>query len=139
MIKFFKILFLVFIKQVIFFITFCSLVNLHNDITTFIPSILLIIYMILHFWYSKKIYQKLQISKSLYNIYSYISWILVGGLITFMIDVDWFWALLPKSGGLFSGLEYAYVPLALGAYLITIILLEFIVLIICKLLKKIHS
>ena len=78
MINFFIILFIVFIKQILFMLSFCLAVYINSDGSYFIPIILLILYLIFHFIYSNKIYEKLKLNKIKYNIYSFISWLLVG-------------------------------------------------------------
>lgn len=119
MIRFLKTFLLVFIKQVIFLIVFGCAVSINGDGIFFIPTTLLIIYLVFYFSYHKKIYTKMKSGKSLLNLYYFVSWIIMSIFITYLILTEsWLWNILPATGGLFSGLEYILVPILLVTYLI---------------------
>lgn len=133
MINFLIVLFVVFVKQLVFLSTFGLSVSINGDGIILIPIALLIIYLVSHFLHSKTIYEKIKLDKTLYDVYGFISWLLVGGLITFLIFTDsWLWEILPTTGGMFSGLEYILVPIFLGLYLIALGILKLIVFIVKK-------
>ena len=137
MINFFIVLFVVFLKQLVFLATFGLSVSINADGIILIPITLLIVYLVSHFLHSKAIYEKIKLDKTLYDVYGFISWLLVGGLITFLIFTNsWLWKILPTTGGMFSGLEYILVPIFLGLYLIALGILKVIVFIVKKISKK---
>ena len=119
MIGFLKTFLFVFIKQVLFLVAFGFSVSVNSDGIIFIPTVLLIIYLILYFKYSNKVYNQLKLDKNSFNLYYFISWIIIGILITYLIFTEsWIWNILPTSTGMFSGLEYILVPILLIIYLI---------------------
>lgn len=137
MINFLIVLFIVFVKQLVFLVTFGLSVSINGDSMILIPIALLIVYLISHFLHSKTIYEKLKLDKTLYDVYGFISWLLIGILITSLMFTSWFWEIIPRTNGMFSGLEYLLVPVFLGLYLIALGILKSIVFIIKKLSKKI--
>lgn len=136
MINFLIVLFIVFIKQVLFMAAFCLGVY-YGDWYFIIITALLIIYLIFHFIYTKKICNKLNLSKILYNIYGCICWLLGCEIITSIIYSDWFWKFAPiaKNNPLSAAL-YIFAPLFLIIYIIILGVLELIVFITKKLSKK---
>lgn len=139
MIKFLKILSIVLIKQILFMTSFCLAVYINSDVSYFIPIILLILYLITHFRYLNILCKKLKLDKKLYNIYGFISWILVEVILLSILFDTWIWELLPKPGDMFSGLVYILAPILLSAYLIILGILKLIIFIINKVAKKINK
>ena len=138
MISFFIVLFIVLVKQILFMTSFCLAIYINSDGSYFIPIILLVLYLISHFLHTNKICEKLKLDKMLYNIYGFISWIVVGGIITYILFYSaWVWEILPTTGGMFSGLEYIFAPMFLGIYIIALGILKLIVFIAKKISKKI--
>ena len=116
---FLKTFLLVFIKQVLFLVVFGFSVSVNSEAIFFIPTALLIIYLIIYFKYSNKVYTNLKLDKNSFSLYYFISWIIIGILITYLIFTgSWIWNILPTSTGMFSGLEYILVPILLIIYLI---------------------
>lgn len=136
MIKFLKILSIVLIKQILFMTSFCLAVYINNYVSYFIPIILLILYLIIHFKHLNRLCKKLKLDKKLYNIYGFISWILVEIILLSILFDTWIWELLPKTGGMFSGLEYILAPILLSTYLVIVGILKLIIFIINKVTKK---
>ena len=137
MINFLKTFLIVLVKQVLFLTVFGISVKINADGVILIPIALLILYIISHFLHSKKICNWLNLDGNLFNVYSCISWIIVGSYITYLIITEsWIWNLLPTTGGMFSGLEYILVPIFLGAYLIVLGIIKFILFVITKLKKS---
>lgn len=117
--KFLKIFSLVFVKQIFFFLLFCLAVYINSDFSMFLPLSSLLIYLILYFIYFKKIYIKLKLTNIKFSLFYFVSWLLSGILIFSLIFYcNWFWTLLPKAPGWFSGLEYILVPIFLALYLV---------------------
>lgn len=136
MIKFLKILSIVLIKQILFMTSFCLAVYINSYVSYFIPIILLILYLIIHFKYLNILCKKLKLDKKLYNIYGFISWILVEIILFSILFDTWIWELLPKTGGMFSGLEYILAPILLSTYLVIVGILKLIIFIINKVQRK---
>lgn len=136
MIKFLKILSIVLIKQILFMTSFCLAVYINSYVSYFIPIILLILYLIIHFKYLNILCKKLKLDKKLYNIYGFISWILVEIILLSILFDTWIWELLPKTGGMFSGLEYILAPILLNTYLVIVGILKLIIFIINKVQRK---
>ena len=136
MIKFLKILFIVLIKQILFMASFCLAVYINSDVSYFIPIILLILYLITHFKHLNILCKKLKLDKKLYDIYGFISWIIGCAILLSVLFDTWIWELLPKTGSMFSGLEYILAPILLSAYLIILGILKLIIFIINKVTKK---
>ena len=136
MIKFLKILSIVLIKQILFMTSFCLAVYINSYVSYFIPIILLILYLIIHFKYLNILCKKLKLDKKLYNIYGFISWILVEIILLSILFDTWIWELLPKTGGMFSGLEYILAPILLSTYLVIVGILKLIIFIINKVQRK---
>ena len=136
MIKFLKILSIVLIKQILFMTSFCLAVYINSYVSYFIPIILLILYLIIHFKHLNILCKKLKLDKKLYNIYGFISWILVEIILLSILFNTWIWELLPKTGGMFSGLEYILAPILLSTYLVIVGILKLIIFIINKVTKK---
>ena len=121
MTKFFNVLFIVFIKQLIFLMFFGLAVSINCDGIIIVPIFLIIVYLISYFLHSKTICEKINVDKTKYDIYGFISWLLVGGLITFLLVTDsWLWIFLTTTGGFLGGFEYIFVPILLILYLIWI-------------------
>ena len=128
MIIFFKIFLMVFIKQVIFLVTFGFSISINSDGIFFVPVVLLVLYLIFYFKYLKKIYNHIKLDKNLFSLYYFISWLIIGGLISYLIFTDsWLWNILPKTTGMFSGLEYILVPILLVVYLVVLVTLKLII------------
>lgn len=136
MIKFLKILSIVLIKQILFMTSFCLAVYINSYVSYFIPIILLILYLIIHFKHLNILCKKLKLDKKLYNIYGFISWILVEIILFSILFDTWIWELLPKTGGMFSGLEYILAPILLSTYLVIVGILKLIIFIINKVQRK---
>jgi len=133
---FLKTFLIVFIKQLIFLITFGFVISVNSDGIIYVPLILLIIYLIVYFKYYKKIYIQMKLSKNLFNVYYFISWIIIGFLFTYLILTEsWLWNILPKTIGMFSGLEYILFPILLTIYLIVWCIIK-IGIYVFKILKK---
>jgi len=116
---FLKTFLIVFIKQLIFLITFGFVISVNSDGIIFVPITLLIIYLIFYFKYSNKVYNQLKLDKNSFNLYYSISWIIIGILISYLILAEsWLWNILPRTTGMFSGLEYILVPILLIIYFI---------------------
>jgi len=119
MIGFLKTFLFVFIKQVLFLVAFGFSVSVNSDGIIFVPITLLIIYLIFYFKYSNKVYNQLKLDKNSFNLYYSISWIIIGILISYLILAEsWLWNILPRTTGMFSGLEYILVPILLIIYFI---------------------
>lgn len=119
MIGFLKTFLFVFIKQVLFLVAFGFSVSVNSDGIIFVPTALLIIYLIFYFKCSNKVYNQMKLDKYSFNLYYFISWIIIGVLITYLILTEsWLWNILPTTTGMFSGLEYILVPILLIIYLI---------------------
>ena len=136
MINFLIVLFVVLVKQILFMTSFCLAIYINSDGSDFIPIILLVLYLISHFKHTNKICDKLKLDNKLYNIYGFISWILVGVILLSILFDTWIWGLLPKTGGMFSGLEYILAPILLGIYLLVLGVIKLIVFIVKKIRKK---
>lgn len=136
MIKFLKILSIVLIKQILFMTSFCLAVYINSYVSYFIPIILLILYLIIHFKYLNILCKKLKLDKKLYNIYGFISWILVEIILLSILFDTWIWELLPTTCGMFSGLEYILAPILLSTYLVIVGILKLIIFIINKVQRK---
>lgn len=137
MIGFLKTFLFVFIKQVLFLVAFGFSVSVNGDGIIFVPTALLIIYLIFCFKYSKKVYNRLKLDKNSFDLYYSISWIIIGILITYLILTEsWIWNILPTTGGMFSGLEYILVPILLIGYLLTVIILKIGIYLIDKVKKN---
>lgn len=133
--KFLIISSIIFIKQFIFLISFCISIYYYDSIISYLPYLVLFLYLMLHFKYSKKTYTKINLKENLFYIYSFITWILNGALITYLVLANtYIYKLLPKILGMFSGLEYILVPILLGIYLIILCILKLVMFII-KLIK----
>lgn len=135
MFEFLKIMLIIFMKQILFIISFCFAVHINSNVAYFIPVILLILYLILYFKYSNTICEKLKLDKWLYDIYSLISWVLVGIILLNVLFTPKIFDIIPKGGGMFSGLEYILVPMLLGAYLVLLCVIKLISFIVVKLRK----
>lgn len=135
MFEFLKIMLIIFMKQILFIISFCFAVHINSDVSYFIPVILLILYLILYFKYSNTICEKLKLDKWLYDIYSLISWVLVGIILLNILFTPKIFDIIPKAGGMFSGLEYILIPILLGAYLALLCVIKLISFIVVKLRK----
>ena len=134
--NFFIIFLIVLFKQLIFLGFFGLSVSINGDYVIILPILILIIYIIIHFIYSKKIYKTINLDKHLFYVYALISWISVGILITYLLFTkSWIWNLLPTTTGMFSGLEYILVPIFLILYLIILGIMKLIILIISMLSK----
>ena len=125
MIGFLKMFLFVFIKQVLFLVAFGFSVSVNSEAIIFVPTTLLIICLIIYFKYSNKVYTHLKIDKNSFSLYYFISWIIIGILITYLIFTEsWIWNILPTSTGMFSGLEYILVPILLIIYLIVWVIIK---------------
>ena len=62
MINFLIVLFIVFVKQLVFLATFGLSVSINGDGIILIPIALLIVYLVSHFLHSKAIYEKIKLS-----------------------------------------------------------------------------
>ena len=125
--KFLIISSIVFIKQFIFLISFCISIYYYDSIISYLPYLVLFLYLMLHFKYSKKIYNKINLKENLFCVYSFITWILNGALITYLVLANtYIYKLLPKVPGMFSGLEYILVPILLSVYLIILCILKLV-------------
>lgn len=134
---FFKILGIVFTKQILFLISFIFIAESNGDFSVklFIPTGILILYLIAHFTEKNTICENLMIDKTLYNVYGFILWIIVGILLTItsflLVEIG----VLGTGYGFLVGLEYILVPVFLAGYLIVLCILKVIVFII-NLLKQ---
>lgn len=132
--KFLIISSIVFIKQFIFLISFCTSIYYHDYdsiIISCLPCLVLFLYLVLHFKYSKRIYNKINLTEKLFYVYSFITWILNGALITYLILVNtYIYELLPKAPVFLSGVEYIFVPILLSGYLIILCILKLLMFII---------
>lgn len=128
MIDFLKIFLIVFIKQVLFLAFFGFAVSINSDGIIIFPVMLLVLYLLFYFKCSKRVYEIIKLDKKLFNLYYFISWLIIGCLITYLIFTDsWLWHILPTTTGMFSGLEYILVPILLVIYLVVLVILKFII------------
>lgn len=135
-ISFVKILFMVFVKQILVFASFAVAIYVKIGFLEWVAIILLLLYLISYFKYSDKTSKKLNLDKKLYDIYSFISWLLGSGFFLGILFDNWIWKILPTKGGWFSGLEYITIPILFGLYLIIVCLLKLIIFITSKLTKN---
>lgn len=137
MIEFLITFFIVFIKQIIFLFTFGIAISINSDGIIFMPIILLTFYLILYFKYSKKFYTQINLNKKLFDLYYFISWIIFCFLISYLIFTEsWLWDILPKTVGMFSGIEYILVPLLLIVYLLFLWIIKIVIYILSKIRSK---
>lgn len=116
---------IVFIKQVLFLVTFGFAVSINSDGIIFVPVTLLIIYLVFYFKCFKNLYIQMSLDKKLFNLYYFISWIIIGLLLTYLILTEsWLWNMLPTTKGMFSGLEYILIPILLIIYLVVWVILK---------------
>ena len=134
MIKFLIVFLMSFIKQLLFLVTFSFAVSVNSDGIFLVPIILLIIYLIFYFKYFKYVYTKMKLNRKVFNLYYFISWIIIGFLITYLILTEsWLWNILPKNAGMFSGLEYILVPILLIIYLVVWVIIKIFIYLFFKL------
>lgn len=127
-IKFLKVFLIVFIKLIIFLTMFCFSVAINVDAIFVIPVILLLLYLILYFIYYKKIAKLLNVNFKVFNIFYFISWLIIEGLITYLLLTDSFlWKILPTGNVIFSGIEYILVPILLSLYFLIALILKIII------------
>lgn len=127
-IKFLKVFLIVFIKLIIFLTMFCFSVAINADAIFVIPVILLLLYLILYFIYYKKIAKLLNVNFKVFNIFYFISWLIIEGLITYLLLTDSFlWKILPAGNVIFSGIEYILVPILLSLYFLIALILKIII------------
>ena len=141
MIQFLKVLSIVLIKQILFITSFFLAIyisnNNNNGASFFIPIILLTLYLISHFEHLNILCEKLKLDKESYKIYGFISWILVEIILLKILFNTGIWNLLPKTNGMFSGIEYIFIPILLSAYLVILCILELIIFIINIIIDKV--
>jgi len=118
----------VFIKLIIFLTMFCFSVAINADAIFVIPVILLLLYLILYFIYYKKIAKLLNVNFKVFNTFYFISWLIIEGLITYLLLTDSFlWKILPTGNVIFSGIEYILVPILLSLYFLIALILKIII------------
>lgn len=139
MIQFLKVLSIVLIKQILFITSFFLAIYISNNngASFFIPIILLTLYLISHFEHLNILCEKLKLDKESYKIYGFISWILVEIILLKILFNTEIWNLLPKTNGMFSGIEYIFIPILLSAYLVILCILELIIFIINIIIDKV--
>lgn len=141
--KFLKVLLIKTIKQLFLILSFCLAIYIGYSIAYYLPIIVLILYLILYLIFtiifSNKISNKIKLDNKLYNIYSFICWIISGFISYSLLFFEPVWNILPKSGSLFSGLEYILLPYLSIIYLIVISILKLIIFLIQFLIKKLKK
>lgn len=137
--KFLKVLLIKTIKQLFLILSFCLSIYIRYSIAYYLPIIVLILYLIFTIIFSNKISNKIKLDNKLYNIYSFICWIISGFISYSLLFFEPVWNILPKSGDLFSGLEYILLPYLSIIYLIVISILKLIIFLIQFLIKKLKK
>ena len=139
MVNFLIIFIIEFVKQLLLLGSFAFSIKLHNynNIAITIPILLLIGYLVFYFLYSENITAKLKMKKIFYDLYGFLSWIISGFLIWYIIiDLDDRWNFLPKLGGFLSGVEYILIPFFLGIYIVVLGIIKVIIYIIKRIYNK---